>query len=80
MSTAMIGSQPAIFAAIRPESPTAPTPNTANGRPAFGCIALSTAPAPVCPLQANGPSSSSGASLRTFTDEPLVGDRVGGER
>ena len=63
----MIGSQPAIFAAIRPDRPTAPTPNTAKESPGRGCIELSTAPAPVWPLQANGPSSSSGASLRTFT-------------
>ena len=63
----MIGSQPAIFAAISADSPTAPTPNTANASPGCGCIVLSTAPAPVCPLQASGPSRSSGASLRTFT-------------
>ena len=63
----MIGSQPAILAAIRPDSPTAPTPNTAKESPACGFIELSTAPAPVCPLQAKGPRSSSGASFRTFT-------------
>ena len=63
----MIGSQLAILAAIRPDKPTAPTPNTANESPAMGCIELSTAPAPVCPLQANGPNSSSGASFLTFT-------------
>ena len=64
---AMMGSHPAIFAAIRADKPTAPTPNTANEFPARGCIELSTAPAPVWPLQANGPSSSSGASFLTFT-------------
>jgi hypothetical protein len=56
-----------IFAAIRPDSPTAPTPNTANASPGSGFIELSTAPAPVWPLQANGPSNSSGASFLTFT-------------
>ena len=80
MSTAMIGSHPAIFAAIRPDNPTAPTPNTANGSPGRGCIVLSTAPAPVCPLQASGPSRSSGASFRNLHGEALVGDRVGRER
>ena len=35
--------------------------------PRSGLMTLRTAPAPVCPLQASGPSSSSGASLRTFT-------------
>ena len=55
------------FAAIRPDSPTAPTPNTAKLSPAFGFIELNTAPAPVCTLQANAPSRSTGASLRTFT-------------
>ena len=63
----MIGSQPAIFAAISADSPTAPTPNTAMLSPRSGFMALSTAPAPVWPLQASGPSSSSGASSRTFT-------------
>jgi hypothetical protein len=63
----MIGSQPAIFAAISAERPTAPTPNTAIPSPGCGCIEFSTAPAPVCPLQAKTPSSSSGASPRTFT-------------
>ena len=67
MSTAMMGSQPATLAAIRPERPTAPTPKTAKDSPGFGCMLLKTAPAPVCPLHANGPIRSSGASLRTFT-------------
>ena len=67
MSTATIGAQPKIFAAANADSPTAPTPNTAMLSPAFGLSALKTAPAPVWPLQASGPSSSSGASLRTLT-------------
>ena len=63
----MIGSQPAIFAAISPDKPTAPTPNTTKASPDRGFIMLSTAPAPVWPPQASGPSHSSGTSLRTFT-------------
>ena len=63
----MIGSQPAIVAAMRPDNPTAPTPNTANESSGRGRMELSTAPAPVCPLHANGPNSSSGASRLTFT-------------
>src|SRR5579885_2161926 len=45
MSTAMMGSQPAIFAAIRADRPTAPTPKTAKPSPGFGLITLNTAPA-----------------------------------
>jgi hypothetical protein len=45
MSTAMMGSQPAILAAIRPERPTAPIPKTANESPGFGFMLLNTAPA-----------------------------------
>ena len=63
----MIGSQPAIFAAISADNPTAPTPNMAMLSPAAGFMTFSTAPAPVWPLQASGPNNSSGASLRTFT-------------
>src|SRR5580693_7060629 len=43
-STAMIGSQPAIRAAINPARPTPPTPYTAIDCPAAGCITFSTAP------------------------------------
>ena len=43
----MIGSQPSIFAAIKAESPTAPTPNIAMLSPAVGFMTLKTAPAPV---------------------------------
>src|SRR5919197_675473 len=54
-STALIGSQPATLAAIRPDRPTAPTPNTAKESPGLGCMLLNTAPAPVCPLPPRGP-------------------------
>jgi hypothetical protein len=64
---AMIGSQPTTFAAISPESPTAPTPKTAKESPALGFMLLNTAPAPVWPLHAIGPMTSRGASFRTLT-------------
>ena len=63
----MIGSQPTNFAAIRPERPTAPTPNTTKLSPVRGFMTLSTAPAPVWPPQARAATLSIGASLRTFT-------------
>jgi hypothetical protein len=63
----MIGSQPAIFAAMSPDKPAAPTPNTTKLSPARGFITLSTAPAPVCPPQASADTLSIGASFRTFT-------------
>ncbi len=63
----MIGSQPAILAAIIADRPTEPTPNTAKLSPGDGFITFNTAPAPVWPPQASGPRISSGASLRTFT-------------
>jgi hypothetical protein len=52
---------------MSPDIDPASTLITVNVSPALGCISLSTVPAPVWPLQANGPSSSSGASLLTFT-------------
>src|SRR5690606_32047623 len=53
--------------AITALSPTAPPPKAAKLSPAPTRKALSTAPAPVCIPQPNGPSMSSGASLETFT-------------
>jgi hypothetical protein len=61
---AMIGSQPAIRAAINPARPTPPTPYTAIDCPAAGRITFSTAPAPVCKPQPRRPSISIGASRR----------------
>src|SRR5262245_58443912 len=55
MSTAMIGSQPASFAAISAASPTEPVPNTAKDFSASGFITLITAPAPVWRPQPRGP-------------------------
>ena len=76
----MIGSQPAILAAIRPESPTAPTPNTANESPGS---------------RSHGVEHRAGAGLSAAGEradqlergvvpdldhQALVGDRMGGER
>ena len=63
----MIGSQPAITAPMTAARPTPPAPNTAMLAPAGGASAVSTAPAPVCRPQPNGPSNSSGARSETLT-------------
>lgn len=56
-----------ILAAITAASPTGPAPNTTRLLPGGAANTPSTAPAPVCSPQPSGPSSSSGASSRTFT-------------
>ena len=76
----MIGSQPAILAAISADRPTAPTPNTAKLSPAFGCITLSTAPAPVWPPQASAQTLLERHVVAHLHREALVGDGEVAER
>src|SRR6516164_7778850 len=79
-SSAMIGSHPAIRAAINPARPTPPTPYAAIDCPGEGCITLSTAPAPVCKPQPRGPSISIGASRRILTTSLAGATAKTGER
>ena len=63
----MIGSQPAIRAAINPANPTVPVPKTAKASPGCGRRTFKTAPAPVLMPQGKAASNSSGTSSGTLT-------------
>src|SRR4029078_8496867 len=73
-STAMMGSQPAILADIRPDRPTAPTPNTTKLSSARGFITMRTAPAPGRPAQDSAPLSH--VENHPSTVLPAAGERA----
>ena len=63
----MIGSQPAIFADIMPESPTVPTPNTDEAVAGFGLHHVEHGAGAGLPAAGERAALVGGTSSRTFT-------------
>ncbi len=76
----MIGSQPAIFAAIRPDSPTAPTPNTANESPGLRLHRVEHRARAGLAAAGERSEQLERRVVAHLHDEALVGDGVGRER